>query len=220
MSSPQTTSSKPFRWEMDELRIVVGAMVILSLATALLVVMPYLLLKNVPPPAALKPYSDLQLVGRQSYIANGCIYCHSQQPRDIKQAPDAARGWGRASVAADYAYDTPHLLGTMRTGPDLFNIAARQPSKDWHLGHLYQPRAYMAGSIMPAFPYLFEVRKGQAKAGETVVNLPAPWAPAGAVVIAKPEALALVDYLLSLDHTYLPLSAKDTKLGQESKRPK
>jgi cytochrome c oxidase cbb3-type subunit II len=220
MSSPQTTSSKPFRWEMDELRIVVGAMVILSLATALLVVMPYLLLKNVPPPAALKPYSDLQLVGRQSYIANGCIYCHSQQPRDIKQAPDALRGWGRASVAADYAYDTPHLLGTMRTGPDLFNIAARQPSKDWHLGHLYQPRAYMAGSIMPPFPYLFEVRKGPPKEGETVVNLPAPWAPAGAVVIAKPEALALVDYLLSLDHTYLPLSAKDAELGQESRRPK
>jgi cytochrome c oxidase cbb3-type subunit II len=220
MTSPHTASSKPFRWEMDELRIVVGAMVILSLATGLLVVMPYLLLKDVPPPAALKPYSQLQLVGRQSYIANGCIYCHSQQPRDIKQAPDAARGWGRASVAADYANDTPHLLGTMRTGPDLFNIAARQPSKDWHLGHLYQPRAYMTGSIMPSFPYLFELRKGPAKEGETVVNLPAPWAPAGAVVIAKPEALALVDYLLSLDHTYLPLPAKDPKLSQESRRPK
>jgi cytochrome c oxidase cbb3-type subunit II len=219
MSSEQKTSARSFRWEMDELRIVVGAMVILSLATALLVVMPYLLLKDIPPPTALKPYTELQLVGRQSYVANGCIYCHSQQPRDIKQAPDAARGWGRASVAADYAFDTPHLLGTMRTGPDLFNIAARQPSKDWHLGHLYQPRAYMAGSIMPSFPYLFEVRKGSAKAGETVVTLPAQWAPAGAVVIAKPEALALVEYLLSLDHTYLPLPAKDPKLIRESKRP-
>jgi cytochrome c oxidase cbb3-type subunit II len=219
MSSEQKTSARSFRWEMDELRIVVGAMVILSLATALLVVMPYLLLKDIPPPTALKPYTELQLVGRQSYIANGCIYCHSQQPRDIKQAPDAARGWGRASIAADYAFDTPHLLGTMRTGPDLFNIAARQPSKDWHLGHLYQPRAYMAGSIMPSFPYLFEVRKGSAKAGETVVTLPAQWAPAGAVVIAKPEALALVEYLLSLDHTYLPLPAKDPKLIRESKRP-
>ena len=80
-------------WEMDELRIVTGAMVILSGATALLVVMPYMLLKEVPPPAALKPYTNEQLVGRQSYIANGCVYCHSQQPRDIKQAPDATRGW-------------------------------------------------------------------------------------------------------------------------------
>jgi cytochrome c oxidase cbb3-type subunit II len=65
-------------WEMDELRIVVGSMVILSSATGLLVVMPYLLLKDTPPPSALKPYSQVQLAGRQSYIANGCVYCHSQ----------------------------------------------------------------------------------------------------------------------------------------------
>jgi len=202
-------------WEMDELRIVTGSMVILSCATALLVVMPYMLLKAVPPPAALKPYDDEQLLGRQSYIANGCVYCHSQQPRDIRQAPDATRGWGRASVAGDYAYDTPHLLGTMRTGPDLMNIGARQPSKDWQLGHLYQPRAYTPGSIMPPYPYLFEVRQGAARPGETVVNLPPAFAKAGEVVVAKPQALALVAYLLSLDRTYpalapLPAAGKDT----------
>ncbi|GAA4011727.1 cbb3-type cytochrome c oxidase subunit II [Actimicrobium antarcticum] len=189
-------------WEMDELRLIVGAMVILGGATGILVVLPYLLLENVKPPAGLKPYTDQQWLGRQTYIANGCVYCHSQQPRDIKQAPDAKRGWGRASVAGDYAYDTPHLLGTMRTGPDLLNIGARQPSKDWHLGHLYQPRAYTPGSIMPSYPFLFEVRQGAAKAGETVVNLPPSFAKAGQVVVAKPEALALVDYLVSLDRTY------------------
>ena len=207
-------------WEMDELRIVTGAMVILGGATALLVVMPYLLLKNVPPPAALKPYDGEQLAGRQSYIANGCVYCHSQQPRDIQQAPDAKRGWGRASVAGDYAYDTPHLLGTMRTGPDLLNIGARQPSKDWHLGHLYQPRAYTPGSIMPSYPYLFVVRKGTASDGETVVNLPPPFAKPGEVVIAKPEALALVSYLLSLDRTYpalAPLPAPAAKAAAPAK---
>ena len=193
-------------WEMDEMRIVSGAMVILSGATALLVVMPYMQLKNVPPPAGLKPYTNEQLVGRQSYIANGCVYCHSQQPRDIKQAPDALRGWGRASVAGDYAHDTPHLLGTMRTGPDLLNIGARQPSKDWQLGHLYQPRAYTPGSTMPSYPYLFDVRRGVAQPGETVVNLPPPLAKEGQVVVAKPEALALVAYLLSLDRTYPALA--------------
>lgn len=207
-------------WEMDELRIVVGAMVILSGATALLVVMPYLQLKRVPPPAALKPYNSEQLIGRQSYIANGCIYCHSQQPRDIKQAPDATRGWGRASVAGDYAYDTPHLLGTMRTGPDLLNIGARQPSKDWQLGHLYQPRAYTPGSTMPPYPYLFEVRQGAAQTGETVVNLPPAFAKPGEVVVAKPEALALVAYLLSLDRTYpalAPLPAPATAASAAGK---
>jgi cytochrome c oxidase cbb3-type subunit II len=189
-------------WEMDEMRIVTGAMVILSGATALLVVMPYLLLKDVRPPLGLKPYTAAQLEGRQSYIANGCVYCHSQQPRDIKQAPDATRGWGRASVAADYAYDTPHLLGTMRTGPDLLNIGARQPSRDWHLGHLYAPRAYSPGSIMPAYPYLFEVKKGVALPGDVALTLPPGVAKTGEVVVAKPEALALVSYLVSLDRTY------------------
>jgi cytochrome c oxidase cbb3-type subunit 2 len=197
------------KYEMDEMRLVVGAMLILSLATALLVVMPYMLLKDTQPPPGLKPYNAQQLIGRQSYIANGCIYCHSQQPRDIAQAPDALRGWGRASVAADYAYDTPHLLGTMRTGPDLLNIGARQPSRDWHLGHLYAPRAYTPGSIMPAYPYLFEVRQGAAKPDEVVVNLPPAFAKPGQVVIAKPEALALVDYLISLDRTYPALKAVD-----------
>jgi len=197
------------KYEMDEMRLVVGAMIILSAATALLVVMPYMLLKDQQPPPGLKPYTEVQLQGRQSYIANGCIYCHSQQPRDIKQAPDALRGWGRASVASDYAYDTPHLLGTMRTGPDLLNIGARQPSRDWHLGHLYAPRAYTPGSIMPPYPYLFEVRQGTAQPGEVVVNLPPAYAKPGQVVIAKAEVLALVDYLLSLDRTYPALKALD-----------
>lgn len=204
MKAGQNTQSF---WEMDELRIITGAMVILAGATALMVAVPYLLLKDIAPPAGLKPYTASQAAGRQVYIANGCVYCHSQQPRDIKQAPDAARGWGRASVAADYAYDTPHLLGTMRTGPDLFNIGARQPSKDWHLGHLYQPRAYTPGSIMPPYQYLFTVRKGPALPGETVITLPPALAKPGEVVIAKPEALALVDYLIGLDHTYTPLPA-------------
>ncbi len=196
-------------WEMDEIRIATGAMVILGSATALLVVVPYMLLEKIRPPEKLIPYTATQLVGRQSYIANGCVYCHSQQPRDTKQAPDFLRGWGRAPVAADYAFDTPHLLGTMRTGPDLLNIGARQPSSDWHLGHLYQPRAYTPGSTMPSYPYLFNVHKGQAMPDETVVNLPSKWKNEGEVVIAKPEALALVDYLKSLNRTYPVLPAAE-----------
>ena len=89
----------------------------------------------------------------------------------------------------------------MRTGPDLFNIGARQPSKDWHLGHLYQPRAYVQGSIMPAYAYLFHA-KAAAEEGEQVVTLPPGYAPAGKVVVATPEALDLVKYLQGLDHTY------------------
>ncbi|GJJ03057.1 cytochrome-c oxidase [Duganella rhizosphaerae] len=185
----------------DELKLLSGAMVTLALATSALVVVPFLQLKDVVPPAGLKPYTSAQLRGREIYIANGCIYCHSQQPRDKALAPDDKRGWGRAPVAGDYHYDKPHLLGTMRTGPDLFNIGARQPSQDWHLGHLYQPRAYTPGSIMPAYPFLFETRD-KADPGDRVLTLPPGYEPPGKVVVARQEALDLVAYLQGLDHTY------------------
>ena len=191
----------------DELKLLSGAMVILALATSALVVLPFMQLKSVEAPAALKPYTSAQLRGRQVYVANGCIYCHSQQPRDKAQAPDDKRGWGRASVAADYVYDSPHLLGTMRTGPDLFNIGARQPSADWHLGHLYQPRAYTPGSIMPSYPFLFEAKE-KADAGDRVVNLPPGYKPIGKVVVATQDALDLVAYLQGLDHTYPVIEGK------------
>ncbi len=194
----------------DELKLLSGAMVTLALATSGLVVLPFIQLKPVPPPAGLKPYTSAQLRGREVYIKNGCIYCHSQQPRDKKQAPDDTRGWGRASVAADYYYDKPHLLGTMRTGPDLFNIGVRQPSADWHLGHLYQPRAYTPGSIMPSYPFLFEAKE-KPDAGDRVVTLPPGFKPVGKVVVATQEALDLVTYMQGLDHSYPVLETAPTK---------
>lgn len=188
--------------EVGVFKLATGALLIMAFATGALVVLPYFTMHDVAPPSELAPYTEQQLRGRQSYIANGCIYCHSQQPRDPSVAPDMARGWGRPSVPADYVYDKPHLLGTMRTGPDLFNIAVRQPSRDWHLGHLYQPRAYSPGSIMPAFPYLFERKRGAAAAGEVVVTLPPQFTREGERIVATQEALDLTAYLLSLDRSY------------------
>lgn len=185
----------------NETRLIAGGMTMLAIATSLLVVVPYLTVRDVKPAEGLRPYTAAELRGREVYIANGCVYCHSQQPRARRLAPDAARGWGRASVAADYAYDTPHLLGTMRTGPDLFNVGARQPSVQWHLGHLYQPRAYVPGSVMPSYRFLFEARD-TLDAGDVEVRLPPGFAPPGKRVAAGRDALDLVAYLKALDHTY------------------
>lgn len=185
----------------SDLRLAAGAAVALGVATAALVVLPYVQVRDVERPAALAPYTEAQLRGRAVYVSNGCVYCHSQQPRDRGMAPDAERGWGRPSVPADYYYDRPHLLGTMRTGPDLLNIGARQPSADWNLGHLYQPRAYVKESNMPAFPFLFR-QKDRAEDGDRVVTLPPGHTPPGKVVVATREALDLVAYLQSLDRTY------------------
>jgi cytochrome c oxidase cbb3-type subunit 2 len=185
----------------DELKLIGGAMTALSIAASALVVVPYMLVRDAKPAPGLKPYTAAELRGRQQYIANGCVYCHSQQPRAAAFAPDTLRGWGRPSVAGDYAFDSPHLLGTMRTGPDLLNIGARQPSEQWHLGHLYQPRAFVPGSIMPAFPFLFDAKE-KAEPGDVLVGLPPSREPAGKVIVARPEALDLVAYLKSLDRTY------------------
>ncbi len=177
------------------------ALGILAFATLLLVIAPGIQIGRHDAPPGLEPYTEQQLRGRQVYVSLGCVYCHSQQPRSPDQAPDGARGWGRPAIAADYTYDAPHQLGTMRTGPDLLNVGARLPSRDWHLAHLYQPRAIFDWSIMPAYPFLFEV-KGAPGPGDVVVSMPSGFGPEAGVIVAKQDALDLTAYLLSLDRTY------------------
>ena len=190
------------------LTIVIGALIMLAMATLVLVAIPYRELAAETPPAALKPYTLAELRGRATYVNMGCVYCHSQQPRAADLGPDAIRGWGRPSVPADYAYDYPHLLGISRTGPDLFNIGAHQPSVDWHLAHLFQPRSVTPGSVMPAYPFLFNV-VAHPVPKDKVVSLPPQFAPAAGTVVATQEALDLVAYLTSLDHTY-PVTAAES----------
>jgi len=197
------------------LGIIGGVGMILLYATLMLVVMPTIQLRTgEDPPEALEPYTESQLAGRQHYISLGCVYCHSQQPRDPSQAPDMARGWGRPSVPSDYSYDNPHLLGTMRTGPDLLNIGARQPSVDWHMAHLYQPRAVSPGSIMAPYPFLF--REVEYLGDRRALTLPPEYAPRdGTYLVPTRRATELVDYLLSLDRTYpaeeLPVADPDAE---------
>jgi cytochrome c oxidase cbb3-type subunit 2 len=113
------------------------------------------------------------------------------------------RVWGRASVAVDYAYATPELLGTERTGPDLSNVGARQPSDVWQSIHLYEPRALVHASIMPAYPWMF-VAKDRAEPGDVVVDVPPEYAPKGKVIVATREEQDLVAYLKSLKQPPLP----------------
>lgn len=183
--------------------LLIVALGILGFATLLLIAGPAMQIRTIEAPEGLKPYTAQQARGREHYVDLGCVYCHTQQPRDSSQAPDSQRGWGRASTPADYVYDAPHLLGTMRTGPDLLNVGARLPSQGWQLTHLYQPRAIVPSSLMPGFPFLFE-EKDQAADDDVVVQLPKKWTPDSKVVVARPEALDLTAYLLSLDRTYPP----------------
>lgn len=183
--------------------LLVGAVAILVFAIVILVIVPATGLADITPSAKLKPYAGTIALGREIYVREGCVYCHSQQVRDPAFTNDERRGWGRPSVMSDYTYDEPHLLGTMRTGPDLLNVATRLPDRKWHLMHLYQPRLVAPWSVMPSFRYLFVV-KDRADPLDELVALPSGMAPAGKIVVATAEASALVDYLLSLDRSFPP----------------
>ncbi|MEP6736811.1 MAG: cbb3-type cytochrome c oxidase subunit II [Chryseolinea sp.] len=163
---------------------------------------------NAPLPAS-EPLTSDAMAGKQVFIANGCVACHSQQVRNI----DIDKSWApRPSVAADYAnnkrmnwwMNTATLMGTERTGPDLTSIGSRLPSADWHLLHLYNPRAVVNESIMPAYSWLFELKENTDE-NDKVVNVPAEFANnKHSKVVATEQALQLVAYLQSLKQTSLP----------------
>lgn len=142
--------------------------------------------------------------GRKVYISYGCASCHTQGVRDAHSATDLQRKWGnRRSAARDYIYDQPPLVGLVRNGPDLSNIGVRMPNATWHYKHLYNPRSVSPGSIMPAFPFLFEKRKIQGQPSEDALSLTGDDAPpAGYEIVPNAEAKALVGYLMSLNRTH------------------
>src|SRR5690554_6762499 len=132
--------------------------------------------KNNQPLPGDEPLSKVEMLGKRSYIANGCVACHTQQVRNV----DMDKIFGnRPNIPADYAKstrmdvwrNTATLMGTERTGPDLIDIGNRQPSEAWNLLHLYQPRAVVAQSVMPAYKWLF-VEKEELEEGDVEVKVP------------------------------------------------
>ncbi|MEO6849119.1 MAG: cbb3-type cytochrome c oxidase subunit II [Mucilaginibacter sp.] len=203
-----------------------GAAIILFIAlTMFAAVLPALNAeKNDVPLPGSKALTVDEMAGKGIYIREGCIACHTQQVRDV----DMDKIWGsRPGVAADYARirrtdlwrNTAMLMGSERTGPDLTNIGVRQSSQDWLLLHFYNPRSVVEQSIMPAYPWLFEV-KDYAFPEDVVVHVPDAYRKGitGQIVATK-EAMQLVAYLKSLKQVKLP-DGKPTPLflyGKDSK---
>ncbi len=104
------------------------------------------------PVEGLKPYTALQLEGRDIYIREGCVQCHSQMIRPFRAETER---YGHYSVAGESVYDHPFLWGSKRTGPDLARVGGRY-SDDWHRAHLYNPRNVVPESKMPSYPWLVE----------------------------------------------------------------
>lgn len=156
--------------------------------------------------------------GRSVYRAEGCIYCHSQQIRDVQNSADVARGWGeRRTVARDYIFEQPPFLGSNRIGPDLANVGSakwrneapddpRKPKKrdaKWQLLHLYAPKTVISESNMPSYRHLFEKKKISGARSADALELDSKDAPEdGYEIVPKQEAKDLVGYLLTLDRSH------------------
>ncbi|UXY13981.1 cytochrome-c oxidase, cbb3-type subunit II [Chitiniphilus purpureus] len=133
----------------------VGWLVVLTLlviSVAMLVeILPLMFSKSVTKPiAGVKPYTALQLAGRDIYIREGCYNCHSQMIRPFRAETER---YGHYSVAGESVYDHPFQWGSKRTGPDLARVGGRY-SDEWHRAHLIRPQDVVPESIMPPFPWL------------------------------------------------------------------
>lgn len=158
---------------------------------------------NKPLPRQMKLLTKEEKAGKMVYIENGCVACHTQQVRNVEM--DNVFG-KRPSIPADFSNNrrtdfwrnTANLMGTQRTGPDLTSIGERQPSAEWHLIHLYQPRAAVEASIMPAYTWLF-IERDYLQPGDVEVKVPEKFIKhKNKKIVATPKALQLVAYLKSL----------------------
>ncbi|WP_420602907.1 cytochrome-c oxidase, cbb3-type subunit I [Flagellimonas sp.] len=138
-------------------------------------IVPTILVKsNIPTITSVKPYTPLELEGRDLYIREGCVGCHSQMIRPFRSEVER---YGEYAKAGEFVYDHPFLWGSKRTGPDLLRIGGKY-SDNWHLNHMYDPQSTSAGSIMPAYQWLVQNehdRSGVQSKMEVMVKLGVPY---------------------------------------------
>lgn len=130
--------------------MIIASILVVSIAGLVQIVPLFFQHSTTQPTEGVKPYEALQLVGRDLYIREGCVGCHSQQ---IRMLQSEVQRYGPYSLAGEFVYDYPFLWGSKRTGPDLARVGGRY-SDEWHRVHLRNPRDLVKESNMPAYPWL------------------------------------------------------------------
>jgi len=130
--------------------LIVLTILVVSVGGLLEIVPLFFQKSTTQPVAGLKPYTAVQLAGRDVYLREGCYNCHSQMIRPFRAETER---YGHYSVAGEFVYDHPFQWGSKRTGPDLHRVGQRY-SDEWHRAHLMQPRDVVPESNMPAYPWL------------------------------------------------------------------
>ncbi len=155
------------RWiERKPIQMLIVSLVVVAIGGIIEFVPAFLVKSNIPTIQSVKPYTPLELHGRDIYIREGCYTCHSQMVRPFR---DEVARYGEYSKAGEFVYDHPFQWGSKRTGPDLARLGGKYPDS-WHFNHMYEPNSMAPGSIMPRYPWLIE---DQLNANNTMAKIKA-----------------------------------------------
>ena len=175
VSSKRTSGEGWHTWlERKPIKLTIYATIAILIGGIVQIVPTIMVKSNIPTITSVQPYTPLELEGRDIYIREGCVGCHSQMIRPFRSEVER---YGEYSKAGEYVYDHPFLWGSKRTGPDLHRVGGKY-SDNWHLNHMYDPQSTSSGSIMPRYPWLIknELDKSDIEAKmRTMVKLGVPY---------------------------------------------
>ncbi len=137
-------------FETNSIVLLIGILVVIAIGGLVEIAPLFYLKSTIEKVGEVRPYSPLELAGRNIYVREGCYNCHSQMIRPLR---DEVERYGHYSLAAESMYDRPFQWGSKRTGPDLARVGGKY-SDDWHRDHLHEPKAVVPGTVMPAYPWL------------------------------------------------------------------
>ncbi len=140
------------KFERNSILLVIGILVVVSIGGIIEIAPLFYLESTIEKVKGVRPYTPLELAGRNIYIREGCYNCHSQMVRPFR---DELERYGHYSLAAESMYDHPFQWGSKRTGPDLARVGGKY-SDEWHRAHMIDPRSLVPESVMPGYPFLAE----------------------------------------------------------------
>jgi cytochrome c oxidase cbb3-type subunit 2 len=142
--------SKHAIFEKNSIVLLIGVLIVISIGGLVEIVPLFYLKSTIEKVSGVRPYTPLELAGRNIYVREGCYNCHSQMIRTMR---DEVERYGHYSLAAESIYDRPFQWGSKRTGPDLARVGGKY-SDEWHRDHLKAPKSVVPGTVMPAYPWL------------------------------------------------------------------
>jgi cytochrome c oxidase cbb3-type subunit I/II len=202
-------------WERLPVKFTVWTVIAVVVASLFEIIPTFVIRSNVPTIASVKPYTPLELAGRDIYVAEGCYNCHSQMIRPLH--PETER-YGAYSEGGEFVYDHPFQWGSRRIGPDIHRVGNKY-SHTWHIRHMVEPKSMTAGSIMPNYPHLLTEPLdygGIEPRMAAMVVLGVPYTDeevAGAATLARAQADAIVAEILEQDGPdAVPAGLETTKM--------